>query len=298
MKYALLWALLWGLTWAGRAHAEGADVLRPEQRLGAEATVTATAAPQTHAVRSAQVAPSLGLAWRVSRPLVLHADVGASFTSYRFGDAPSGSVARLANPLVGADVTVIDSSRQVDADERAGGPTFRLTLGGLVGGPLVTVPSGGITSSAAAEHADRVALAAAGPRGTFAWARNALPLVARARAAVGAGPLELRVDVEPGLLVSVNRDPSRAAFVVVPEAALVGDGYEARLGLATAISTSALEASRGGDFAQSAAFLGGRYHVGALYIVGEARLLLDGPQGVVEQAGTPWGVTFGIGFAR
>ncbi|MCU0685795.1 MAG: hypothetical protein MUF34_26735, partial [Polyangiaceae bacterium] len=68
--------------------------------------------------------------------------------------------------------------------------------------------------------------------------------------------------------------------------------------LATALSTRALESSGGGDFAQSAALLGGRYYVGAIYAVGEARLLLDGPQGVVEQAGTPWGAAIGIGLAR
>ncbi len=177
-------------------------------------------------------------------------------------------------------------------------PTFRLTLGGLAGAPLVTVPSGGITNSAAAEQADRVALAAAGPRGTFAWARNAIPLAARARAVVGTGSFELRLDVEPGLLVSVNRDPSTAVIVLVPEVALVSHGYEARLGLATAISTRALDSTGGGDFAQSAAFVGGRYDAGAICVAGEARLLLDGPQGIAERGGTPWGITFGIGVAR
>jgi len=261
-------------------------------------SVVVTATPQRGAVRSAQIAPGLGLAWRISRPLVVYVDMAASFTSYRFGAAPRGSIARPANPLIGADIAVFDSAQKAGLDEGRETPSFRLTLGGRAGAPLVTVPSGGITSSAAAEQADRVALAAAGPRGTFAWARNAVPLAARARAAVAVGPVEFRLDVEPGLLVSVNRDSSRAALVVVPEAVFVGDGYAARLGFATSLSTRVLEASGGGDFAQSAAFLGGRYNVGSLYLAGEVRLLLDGPQGVVTQAGTPWGVTFGMGFAR
>lgn len=91
---------------------------------------------------------------------------------------------------------------------------------------------------------------------------------------------------------------SRAALVVAPEAVLARHQYEARIGLATVVSSSALESTGGGDYGQSAVFLGGRYDAGAIFIAGEARLLLDGPQGITERGGTPWGVTFGIGTAR
>lgn len=155
-----------------------------------------------------------------------------------------------------------------------------------------TVPSGGIGASANAEQAVRVALSAAGPRGTWRWARNAIPIVGLVCVSESFGAWRLTFELEPGLLVSVNRDSSRASVVGTAEVALRWTNVSPYAALSCVASTRALD---GRDFAQTGGALGVRHELSAFYSWTEARLQLDGPAGVAEPRATFWGVTFGSG---
>lgn len=266
---------------AARARAGGvADVpLRPEDRAGVSLSTTATASPQSTAVKTLAFIPALSGAFRTSERWTLTADLAMSMTSYRFANQERSGITRLANPMVGIQLGMLESDR------------LRLRLGATAGAPLVTVP-GGITANAAAEHADRAATAATGQRIYWLWARNAVPLVAFARLQYVVEELVVRIDLEPGLLVSVNRDPSSVALLGAFEAAM-------RLGsLSPGLRLTSLFTSRPrdtNDFSQStaAAFLRwdeARFFGGAEVVTG-----IDGPQGLARTDQTSWGATLSGG---
>lgn len=263
------------------APASAADPpLRSEDRAAVSIASNATNAPHARAVDSVQIAPELSGAVRVAPAIVVVSRGAVAFTASRFGDSERGYVTRVSNVLIGGRWIAVEDGGAL------------LTLGLSAGAPLVTVPEGGITKSAAAEQADRVALGASGPRGIWSWARNAVPLVMSARAARVFGPIRLSVDLEPGLLVSVNRDASRAALVTSVEAALVSPVVSPFVGLSMLASTRPLDRD---DFAQTGLTLGVRHDLGTFFVWSEARLQLDGPQGVGQPNATFFGATLGGG---
>ena len=264
-----------------RARASGVgDVpLRPEDRAGFSLSSTATASPQSTAVKTLALIPALAGAYRVGERWMVTADAALSMTSYRFASQERGAVARVANPMLGVQVMAFAGER------------LHLRLGASAGAPLVTVP-GGITANAAAEHADRAATAATGQRVYWLWARNAVPIVALARLEYEIEELVVRVDLEPGLLLSVNRDSSSLAVLGAFEAAM-------RIGsLAPGLRLTSLFTSRPrdtNDFAQTtaAAFLrwdGARVFGGAEVVTG-----IDEPQGLTRADQTSWGGTLNAG---
>lgn len=252
---------------------------RAEERGRVSLALDGTGAPRTRAVTVTQLGPRVDADVRVARAVSLTLDAALATTSYRAGaEARRGTVTRLSNVLVGGRLRLVVAETTLD-------------VGLVVGAPLVTVPGGGITESAAAEGADRAALGAAGPRGAFRWARNAVPVVGLVRASHALGPLRGTVDVEPGLLVSVNRDASRAAVVASAELALPG-AVTPYVSLSIFASTRPLDAN---DAAQTGAALGARWELGTAFGWAEGRMQLDGPAGVTQRYATWWGGTIGAG---
>jgi hypothetical protein len=258
-----------------------ADVpLRRGDLAGARFSATGTASPQSTAVKTLAFVPTLSGAWRLNDRWMLSADLAASLTSYRFaGSHERSGVARVANPMLGVELRAFESER------------LRLRLGGAAGAPLLTVP-GGITRNAAAEHADRAATAATGQRVYWLWARNVVPAVLLGRLEYAIEELLVRVDLEPGLLVSVNRDPTSIALLGAFETAI-------RLGpLSPGLRLTSLVTSRERDthdFSQTtaAAFL--CWDGDAIFADVEAVTGVDGPQGLSRDDQTSWGVTLGAG---
>lgn len=265
------------------SHAEASGVadvpLRDGDRAGVRLSTTATASPQSTAVKTLALVPALAGALRLSRRWTVTADAGLSMTSYRFADQERGGVARLANPLLGAQLTAFQSER------------VQLRIGAVAGAPLVTVP-GGITANAAAEHADRAATAATGQRVYWLWARNSVPLVALARLEYTIEELVVRVDLEPGVLLSVNRDPSSVALLGAFEAAMRIDSFSPGLRL-TSLFTSRQRDTN--DFSQTtaAAFL--RWDGEKVFGAAEVVTGIDEPQGLTRADQTSWGATLAVG---
>jgi len=280
---AKLASLLAAAALFGASPARGAGIadvpLRAEDRAGATFSTAATASPQTRAVETLALIPGIAAAYRVGERWTLSVDVALSMTSYRFANQPRGGVTRISNPMLGVQVTALETER------------LRLRLGGAAGAPLVTVP-GGITANAAAEHADRAATAATGQRLYWLWARNAVPLVAFARLDYSIEELTVRVDLEPGALVSVNRDASSVALLGAFEAAM-------RIGsVSPGVRLTSLFTSRPrdtNDFSQStvAAFL--RWSGDHAFGGAEAVTGIDEPQGLTRRDQTSWGVSLNAG---
>ncbi len=264
---------------AARASGVGDVPLRPEDRAGVSLSTTGTGSPQSTAAKTLAFIPALAVAYRVTDRWLVTADVAASMTSYRFANQERGGVLRLANPMLGVQLEAFESER------------LKLRVGLAAGAPLVTVP-GGITANAAAEHADRAATAATGQRKYWLWARNAIPVVALARLQYEIEELVVRVDLEPGLLVSVNRDPSSVALLGAFEAAMRVGPLSPGLRLTSLFTSRPRDTN---DFSQTtaAAFLrwdGARSFGGAEVVTG-----IDGPQGLTRSDQTSWGATLQAG---
>lgn len=264
---------------AARANGVADVPLRPDDRAGASLSTTGTASPQSAAVKTLAFIPALRGAYRVSERWTVTADVAASMTSARLASQERGGVMRLANPMLGAQLRALGAER------------LELRIGLATGAPLVTVP-GGITANAAAEHADRAATAATGQRVYWLWARNAVPLVAFARLSYVVEELVVRVDLEPGLLISVNRDPSSVALLGAFEAAMRVGALSPGLRLTSLFTSRPRDTS---DFAQTtaAAFL--RWDGGRLFGSAEVVTGIDGPQGLTRSDQTSWGGTLQAG---
>jgi hypothetical protein len=264
-----------------RADASGiADVpLRPTDHAGARFSASGTASPQSDAVKTLAFIPALAGAWRLHDRWTISVDAAASLSSYRFAGSARGEIARFANPMIGAQTRMFDSER------------VSLRLGVAAGAPLLTVP-GGLTRNAAAEHADRAATAATGQRFYWLWARNVVPLVLLGRLEYTIEELVVRVDLEPGFLISVNRDPSSVALLGTFEAAV-------RLGsLSPGVRLTSLFTSRERDthdFSQTTAAAVLRWDGDTIFGSAEAVTGIDGPQGSSQRDQTSWGVTLGAG---
>lgn len=252
--------------------------LREEDRVGLQIGVDGTGAPRTHDVAVTQLAPSFDAAFRPAAGgrLRLIAEGSLAVSSVRQGDAPRSFVTRASNVLLGV---MWKPPLTADVD-----------IGVLAGAPLVTVPSGGITPSAVAEQADRSALGAAGPRGIWRWARNAVPIGAVAGVRADLGPVRLRLDASPGLLVSVNRDPSRAALLMGVEVAARGLSLEPYLRGDWLLLSRPLDRS---EVAQQGVAVGSRWSRGDVFGLMEVRLR---PDELRVAGATFWGAGIGGGF--
>lgn len=263
---------------APAVHAAGvADApLAPDDRAAASLAFTGTASPKD----TEALIPTVAGALRTG-PFVLTLDAATSFTSYRFPQQERGSIQRFANPVVGAQLFLL-SRREL-----------MLRTGLVAGAPLLTVP-GGITNNVAAEHADRVAVAATGQRMYWMWARNAVPLAAFGRVGTRLfDPLEFRVDLEPGALVSVNRNPSYLALIVAVEGAVHIQSLTTGLRWTLLLTSRPLDLH---DFAQNTAAVFARYDRARLFGWAELVTGLDGPQGFGARSATSWGATLGAGL--
>jgi hypothetical protein len=275
----LTWAI--GLLGASRARAAGiGDVpLRAEDRIGVSFSTTMTASPQTKAVKTLALIPSLAGAYRPSERWTITGDVALTMTSYRFADQERGGITRISNPVAGVHFSAFASDR------------LRLRIGVAAGAPLVTAP-GGLVTNAAAEHADRAATAATGQSMYWLWARNAVPIIALARLEYFIEEVVVRLDLEPGLLVSVNRDPSSAALLGAFEAAMRLGAFSPGLRL-TSLFTSRQRDT--GDFSQSTVTGFLRWEGDHVFAGAEAVTGIDEPQGLARADQTSWGVVVNVG---
>lgn len=269
--------------WLATARSAGAEdvPLRAADRAAAVLGLAGSGAPRSPAVTVTQLSPSLAVAYRLATALHLEAAGALTTAAVRTGDAPRSTVTRGSNVVLGASWRG-EPRRDLE-----------VAFGLAVGAPLVTVPSGGITASAVAEQADRAALGAAGPRGTWLWARNAAPLFARGSVTHVRGPLRLRLEAAPGLLLSVNRDASRGALVAGLEVAVVTDALAPYVRGDVALSTRALDRD---DFAQTGVALGMRAELGGGFVMAELRAQPDGPASLAADGATPWGGTIAGGM--
>ena len=245
--------------------------LREQDRVAVGASFDGSASPNTTALAARQIAPALDASIRVAPSWIVTAEGALASTSYRVGEQRPVTATRSSNVILG-----VRWSPWLPSTAHG----LRWAFGLSAGAPLVTVPSGGIAVSANAEQSDRVALGAAGPRGTWLWARNAVPIVGLARASRALGALQLNLELEPGLLVSVNRDASRAALVATAEVAATWANVSPYAALSCVASTRALESR---DFAQTGAAIGVRQDLGRLFAWSEGRLQLDAPAGVADR---------------
>src|SRR5690606_7026192 len=126
---------------------------------------------------------------------------------------------------------------------------------------------GGITRNAAAEHADRTATAATGQRLYWLWARNVAPIVFIARLQYSIEELVVRVDLEPGLLLSVNRDPSSVALLGAFEAGLRLGSFTPGIRLTSLVTSRERDTH---DFSQTTAAAVLRWEGDALFGSAEA----------------------------
>jgi hypothetical protein len=237
---------------------------------------TGTTAPPN----TAALIPTVAAALRTG-PLLLTLDAATSFTSYRFPQQERGSVQRFANPVLGAQLSLFNR------------PELVLRSGLIAGAPLLTVP-GGITNNVAAEHADRVAAAATGQRSYWMWARNVVPLAAFVRATTRfVDPLEFRVDAEPGVLLSVNRNPSYLALIVSAHVALRFEPVSAGVRWTTLVTSRPLDMH---DFAQNTLAAFAQYDHGRFFGWADVVVGIDGPEGLAAESTPAWGGTLGGGI--
>jgi|GEM_PF-6905241 len=271
---------------SARAQVVG-PTLAAGERLRASASATATTSPHERDVATAQLAPSLRGAVRVTSALALRLDVGLASTRYRT-DAHRDSVlvTRLANPLLGAEALLL------------GRGATTASVGLTAGVPLATFP-GGIARTQAAEHTYVVAAAARGYDAPWAWAVNVVPLVVDLRVAHVLGPVTVGADVSPAALVSVNREPSAFALSSAVAASVeVGGGIA--LGLRASAYVTTAEIARG-DHAQTSLAPVMRLVRGGSTLEARYALNLDAPSGLAGAYGATRGgftLTFERRFGR
>ena len=283
-RWAALLVAAIGLTTGGEAFAEsvGASPLRPGDRGFLAFSSVFTASPSGDEVATVQVAPQLSAGVRFGRSWIVTLDLAAAFTTYRVYGEERRDVFRMGNPLVAVHYALRDDARG----------SLRVGLG--VGPPLVTVP-GTLPTNVAAAYADTVAAEARGFQGYWLWARNAAPLFLLASGSVNVGSrVVLGGEIQPGLLVSVNSAPSRAA--------LVGNasfGYRLgrfQPGIRGQLFWSSVPIAAH-DFAQLSLAPFVRLDLDRSFFRAELVVNLDGPYGLAGSRGaTVWGASAGGGL--
>ena len=267
---------------AGEAHGRGAAShrLTLEDTGSVELATTASLAPATDDVTATHVGETLAASLRLGSRVVLTLDATLGFTSFRPSGRERRTSTRLGNPLLAAHLTLLEDAR------------YTLELGIGVAPPLVTTP-GGLDANSAAAFADRVALEARGTQGPWLWSNNAVPVVVPV--SVEARPLprfRIRLEAQPGVLLSVNRRPSRVALDSTVRGVWQAGSWFPELVLHSYTQSVPM---RDGDYAQLSAATALRYERRGWWTRGELAVNLDGPAGFGEANRTPWGVTLGVG---
>lgn len=254
--------------------------LRADDRAFVELSASGSLAPSTSEVGSAHVSPQLSAGVRVLPRLALGVDVAASFTGFRATGDSHRSASRVGNPLVSALYTVHSS------ESRA------LTVGFALAPPLVLTRSG-LPEAPTARFGDRVAHQARGMEVGWLWADNAVPVVVPISGRTMLGrTVELGADVQPGALVSVNRNSSRLAVLVAGQAgAVVGP---IRVGLRAVLYAESIPLE-GHDFVQTSLSPFVRLDFDRAWFRMAYSQNLDAPFGPTEANVTWWGVNVGTG---
>ncbi|MFZ5890599.1 MAG: hypothetical protein ACOY0T_05970 [Myxococcota bacterium] len=273
-------ALAHALTAPARADGVAVHRLRESDRAAAEAAFTAATTPSNAQVSTFHIAPSLALALRLGARWTSTLDATLGFTSFEQEARERRTSTRFGNPLLGFHLTLLAE------------PFRELRVGLAAAPPLVTTP-GGLDANSAAAFADRVALQARGTQAPWLWSNNAIPLLALVSLREHLfSNVALRLDVQPGYLLSVNRRASRVALDVTARGELRAGRWvpEAAFHLYTQ-SVPILD----GDYAQLSAAAALRYELAVAWLRAEFALNLDGPAGFGMHNRTPWGVTLASG---
>lgn len=266
---------------AAPAAAQGvAEALpQPEERARLELGAVSTLLPRTPDVRTAHTAPTLAAGLRLAGPWMLALDATYGVTSYELSGRDRVTVGRFGNPFLSAHHAL------------PLGEALRLRLGLGAAAPLVTVP-GTLHENAAADIADRTALAARGTDGPWLWADNAIPVVAFVDARSSIGAAELGLSLQPGYLASVNRNASRSALDATARLGYRAGAFTPELRLHGYLQSEPIE---DGDFAQLSLGIDLQHDWEALWLRGGVRVNLDGPFGLDSRNVARAGLTVALG---
>lgn len=277
------------LLWPSLAHAQGVarGASGPIDRGWVEVGGVTTVEPTSPDVVTAHVAPSLAAGVRIAGPVALTLDATFGVTSYRVAGRERVTVGRWGNPFVAVHLLTSEGASPAS-------PAWSGRVGLGAAPPLVTVP-GTIHENAAADVADRVALAARGFEAPWLWADNAIPVVVLAAGTWRLGErVELAVDVQPAVVASVNRRPGRLAIdaaaalryrveTLVPELRLHGYAQS--------------EPIEDGDLAQTSATVAITHEGDGWWVRSGATVNLDGPSGLGDRNATGMGLSAAVGAA-
>lgn len=225
---------------------------------------------------SSQLTARVALADRVE----LGGAFALSYTRFSSDTEPARSATRASNPVVWGLVRLLEGER---ASAHAGV---------LVGAPLVLTP-GGIPENSTAKFGDRMARAARGYDAPWLFADAAIPLaLTLSGTARPSRYLELGTTLQPGALLSVNRNASRLALLAAAQVAVVFGGV--RVGVRGTLGAESVPIE-GHDFAQVALSPFVRLDRERVFVTASTTLGIAGPYRIGSELSTAWGAWLALG---
>lgn len=242
-----------------------------------EESLALSPAPSRDEVSSTGISLALTVDWRDT-------------AGWYLGGSWGGTWVRVEAPSSGVLTSIDPANLLLLAGHRLGPSTRELGVGLRLGVPLALFWGESIPDKRAAEHNHIAASAARAGRDPWLWQMNVIPVGLDLSLDLALAPwLRLRLELEPGALISLNSRPSRLAMRGEVELSASWRALSSHLGWGVFASASPLE---NGDHDQHSAWLGLALDLGDGHEVGlDVNLNLDGPLGVAANAPKPtWGL--------
>ncbi|MBK8213150.1 MAG: hypothetical protein IPK71_05310 [Myxococcales bacterium] len=249
------------------------------RRAEVEATVVTSVWSAASSVRAFHESTQLVGRLRVLDPVELGVAFAVSHTRFSSDTEPPRSATRPSNPVLWALV-------RLHANDRV-----RVHTGAFLGAPLVLAASG-LPESPTARFGDRMARAARGYDTPWLFADSAIPMGLTLSATVKPLPyVVVGGVVQPGVLLSVNRNASRLAVVASTHVALLTGSV--RVGARATLGAESVPIE-GHDFAQLAIapFVGLERERLSLSL--STNVGVAGPYRVGNDVATAWGAALSL----
>lgn len=250
------------------------------ERAEVEAAFVVSAWSSASSVRafheSSQLAARVAIAERVE----VGGAFAVSYTRFSSDTEPARSATRASNPVVWGLFRLYEGERG------------SAHAGMLVGAPLVLTP-GGLPENPTARFGDRMARAARGYDTPWLFADAAIPLALALSGTVRPSRyLELGTSLQPGALLSVNRNASRLALLAAAQVALVVGGV--RVGVRGTVGAESVPIE-GHDFAQVSLSPFVRLDRERVFVTASTTFGVAGPYRIGSELSTAWGGWLAVG---
>jgi hypothetical protein len=245
-----------------------------------EATVVASVWSSANSVRAVHESSQLGARFAIADRVELGGAFALSYTRFSSDTEPPRSATRPSNLVVWGLVRLHEGERS----------SFH--AGALVGAPLVLTP-GGLPENPTARFGDRMTRAARGYDTPWLFADAAIPLALTLSATARPSPyVEVGGTLQPGALLSVNRNASRLALLTGAHVALVAGGVRVGVRGTMAVESVPIE---GHDFAQVSLspFVGVERK--SVFLSVSTTFGVAGPYRVGNDLSTAWGGGLSVG---